>query len=153
MFFRIVPAILLTAALLGCSGSSEPPADVSRAVAAIGYLASARYINISMYSATAEKGTPSEFISFLFSTMGAAERLQPEDPREPKAEGGRRGGPPTWPDGVGFNAMKPDPRGGTQVVLIPDDARGMIIAEGYVDPKGKPVVRQEFEMAKPQRKR
>jgi hypothetical protein len=152
MSFRVVPAFILTVALLGCSGSAEPPAELTRAVAAIGYLASPRYINISMYSATAEKGTPSEFISFLFSTMGAAERLEEEDPRDSKGDGGRRGGPPTWPAGVGFKAMKPDPRSGKQVVLVPDDARGKIIAEGYVDPKGKPVVRQEFDMAKPKKK-
>lgn len=143
--------MLLLALVAGCSNSSAPPADLSAAVAVVGYLAGPRYIGISMYSATAETGTPSEFVSYLFSTMGAAER--PESYRPGEKGEGQRGGPPGWPEGVGFYPLKPNPRGGKQVVIFPDDARGMIIAEGYADPAGKPLLRREFEMAKPVKRR
>ena len=143
--------MLLLALAAGCSSSSVPPPDLSAAVAVAGYLAGPRYINVSMYSATAETGTPSEFVSYLFSTMGAAER--PESYRSDEKDGAQRGGPPGWPEGVGFYPLKPNPRGGKQVVIFPDDARGMIIAEGYVDPAGKPLLRREFEMAKPVKRR
>jgi hypothetical protein len=143
--------MLLLALVAGCSGSSAPPADVSAAVAVVGYFAGPRYINVSMYSATAETGTPSELVSYLFSTMGAAER--PETYRMDEKDSAHRGGPPGWPEGVGFYPLKPNPRGGKQVVIFPDDARGMIIAEGYVNPAEKPVLRSEFEMAKPVKRR
>ncbi len=141
----------LLALLAGCSGSSEPPKDLAQAAAVVGYLASPRYVERSMYSATAETGKPSEFVSYLFSTMGAAER--PETHRPGPDGGGRKGGPPTWPEGVGFHALKPNPRGGRQIVVSPDDAGGKIVAEAYVDPAGKPVLRREFELAKPRKPR
>lgn len=146
--------MLVLALVAGCSSSSAPPADVSAAVAVVGYLAGPRYINVSMYSATAETGTPSEFVSYLFSTMGAAERPESYRPDEKGGAGGaQRGGSPGWPEGVGFYPLKPNPLGGKQVVIFPDDARGMIIAEGYADPAGKPLLRREFEMAKPVKRR
>lgn len=123
------------ALVAGCSNSSAPPADLSAAVAVVGYLAGPRHVGVSMYSATAETGTPSEFVSYLFSTMGAAER--PESYRLDEKDEGQRGGPLGWPEGVGFYPLKPEPRGGKQVVIFPDDARGMTIAEGYADPAGK----------------
>ena len=135
----------------GCSGPPAPPEDLSAAVAVVGYLAGSRYINVSMYSATAETGAPSEFVSYLFSSMGAAERPSSYGPQD--AVKGRSGGPPSWPDGVGFYALKPDPAGGKQVVVSPDDSRGIIIAEGYADPTGKPLLRREFVMAKPVKQR
>jgi hypothetical protein len=92
-------AVFLCVVFPACSGPPEPPAppaDLSHAVAVVGYLASSRYINVSMYSATAETGAPSEFISYLFSSMGAAER--PPSARDEEAGGGgQRGGPPSWP--------------------------------------------------------
>ena len=150
------PHKLLTATLFGlaaaCSGSSEPPPDLVVAVAVVGYLASPRYIEMSMYSATADTGTSSEFVSYLFSDMGASERPEPARP-DVSGGGGKRGGPPTWPEGIGFFPHKPDARGGKQVVVLPDDARRIIVAEGYVDPAAKPVLRREFEMAKPRKPR
>ena len=143
--------IIAFALLVGCSKPAAPPADISAAVAVVGYLAGPRYIGISMYSSTAETGTPSEFVSYLFSSMGAAERPLAYGPEE--TEGGRRGGPPAWPEGVGFYAINPDPRGGKQVVIIPDDSRGLIVAEGYVNPAEQPLLRREFEMTKPVMKR
>ena len=82
--------MLLLSLVAGCSNPSAPPADLSAAVAVVGYLVGPRYIGISMYSATAETGTPSEFVSYLFSTMGAAER--PESYRPDEKGEGRRGG-------------------------------------------------------------
>ena len=152
----IAPPKLFAATLFvlmaACSGSSEPPPDLVAAVAVVGYLASPRYIEISMYSATAETGTPSEFVSYLFSDMGASERSEPARPEE-SGGNGKRGGPPSWPAGIGFYALKPDFRGGRQVVVVPDDARRIIVAEGYVNPAGKPVLRREFAMARPRKPR
>ncbi|MDX2219355.1 MAG: hypothetical protein SF172_10060 [Burkholderiales bacterium] len=143
---RRVIAVIAAVLVAACGKASAPPADLEQAVAVVGYLASSRYINRSMYSATFESGTPSEFISFLFSSMGAAERPEPASTRPPGSSG-----PPAWPDDIGFHALHPNPGGGKQVVVTPDDARGMIIAEGYVDPAKKPVLRREFAMAKPKK--
>ena len=61
--------------------------------------------------------------------------------------------PPLWPEGVSFRALAPDPRAGRQVAILPDDARGMVIAEAYAKPGDKPVLRREFTLAKPAKRR
>ncbi len=149
MSARLVAACLL-AALAACSKPAAPPKELADAVAVVGYLASPRFVNVSAYSATAQKGTPSEFVSYLFSDLGAAELPEPARPGEPQGAG--RGGPPAWPDGVALRPHRPDPRLGRQVVIVPDDARGLVIAEGYADPKAAPVIRREFELAKPRKR-
>ena len=151
MIARSLALALLFAILAACSRPAEPPKDLANAVAVVGYLASPRFVNVSAYSATAEKGTPSEFVSYLFSDLGAAELPEPARPGDPAGAG--RGGPPTWPEGIAIRPLRPDARAGMQVVIVPDDARGMIIAEGYADPSGAPVLRREFELARPRRKR
>ena len=140
-------------ALAACGKTPAPAAapDLERAVGVVGYLASSRYVERSMYSATAEKGTPSEFVEFLFSSMGAAER--PESAPMSEIQQGGRGGPPLWPDGVAFRALAPDPRAGRQVVIVPDDARGVVIAEAFAKAGEKPVLRREFTLAKPAKRR
>lgn len=146
MHRRCAIALMTFLLTTACSRPAEAPADLEQAVAVVGYLSSSRYINRSMYSATFESGKPSEFISFLFSSLGAAERPEPSSARQPGSAG-----PPSWPDDIGFHALSPRAGGGKQVVVLPDDARGKIIAEGYLDPAGKPVIRREFEMAKPRK--
>jgi len=146
---RLLAAFIL-ALLAACSKSAAPPKDLADAVAVVGYLASPRFVNVSAYSATAEKGTPSEFVSYLFSDLGAAELPEPARPGEP--QGGGRGGPPSWPEGIALRPHRPDPRLGKQVVIVPDDARGLVVAEGYLDGKGAPLLRREFELAKPRKR-
>jgi hypothetical protein len=146
MLRRAVFALFTILLASACSRPEPPPADLSQAVAVVGYLASSSYINRSMYSATFETGKPSEFVSYLFSSLGAAERPEPTSSRVPGSSG-----PPSWPDDIGFYAMKPRAGGGKQVVITPDDARGILVAEGYVDPAAKPVLRREFTMATPRK--
>ena len=148
-----IVSVAAFAVLVAACGKGAPPpaADLERAVAVVGYLASSRNVNRSMYAATAESGQPTEFVEFLFSSMGAAER--PESaPMSEIAQPGR-GGPPLWPEGVAFRATAPDARAGRQVVIRPDDARGMVIAEAYAKPGDKPVLRREFALAKPAKRR
>ena len=146
-------AIVSVVVLAAACGRSAPPSapDLESAIGVVGYLASPRYVNRSMYSATAESGTPSEFVEFLFSSMGAAERPESAPISEIAQPG--RGGPPLWPEGVAFRAMAPDARAGRQVVIRPDDARGMVIAEAYAKPGEKPVLQREFSLAKPVKRR
>jgi hypothetical protein len=142
--FFTVAALAFVAA---CSRSSEPPRDIAQAVAVVGYLASEKFVNRSSYSATAEDASPTEFVSYLFSDLGAAELPEPARPGEPGGAG--RGGPPSWPEGVALRPMRPDRREGRQVVVIPDDSRNVVVVEGYLSAMTPPVVRREFVLAKP----
>jgi hypothetical protein len=147
MRFRAVCAVLILVLAAACSRSSEPPRDIAQAVAVVGYLASEKFMNRSAYTATGEDLSPTEFVSYLFSDIGAAELPEPARPGDPVGEG--RGGPPTWPAGVALRPLRPDRREGRQVVVIPDDSRNVIIAEGYLSAMTPPVVRREFVLAKP----
>ena len=117
MIPRILAAALLPALLAACSKPAEPPRDLASAVAVVGYLASPRFVNMSAWSSVAEKGTPSEFVSYLFSDIGAAELPEPVRPGDPAGSG--RGGPPGWPEGIALRSMRPDPRAGKQVGVSP----------------------------------
>ena len=149
---RILAIVFAAFAAAACGKGAPPPAaDLQSAVGVVGYLASSRYVSRSMYSATAETGQPSEFVDFLFSSMGAAERPESAPMSEISQPG--RGGPPLWPEGVAFRALAPDARAGRQVVIRPDDARGLVIAEAYARPGDKPVLQREFTLAKPAKRR
>jgi hypothetical protein len=82
--------------------------------------------------------------------MGAAER---PDVAKTQSRGGSRGGPPTWPEGVDFYAHRPNSRSSKQVIVIPDDARGIVVAEAYASGSSKPLIRKEFTLAKPRKPR
>jgi hypothetical protein len=94
-------------------------------------------------------GTPRQFVSFLFSDIGAAEMplVENSGELEPEEEQSMRAGfMPRWPAGVGMTYSKPNPELGMQVVWKWDDAKRIIILEGYVDPRQPPVIIKESDL-------
>ena len=138
-------ALLLLAA---CGGEAKKaPAELERGVAVVRYFASAKYLNMSMYSATVEDHKPSELISYLFSSMGAAEWPPDEGAGEMSTEQARATRTPLVPGNVRLRPLAPDNAPGLQLVLRPDDARRLIIVDGYTAPNKPPVSTTEVPVA------
>ncbi len=144
----LVTAALICVAVLGCSRSAPKVDDpqLRKAETVARYLTSARHLNKSMYTVSRSSGTPSELVSYLFSTMGAAEWPPSEEDPVGEQEQARAVRMPVMPKGVGFVALYPEPRIMRQLVLRADDAKRELIAEGYTDPAKPPVFVERWPM-------
>lgn len=92
-----------------------------------------------MFPAVLPNGTPRQWVSYYFSTMGSSERLPDEKhATEEDREMARAMRTPLWPAGVAAVHSMPNPSLGKQIVLKWDDARGIVIVEAYLNPSGEP---------------
>ena len=139
--------ILLIGGLLSCSGSSVPP-ELEQAAALVDHFTTPSVLSRSTFPVVLPNGTPKQFVSWLFSGMGTAE--WPLTKEEAMREFGQPGFPgmPTLPDDVEFFHSRPDTGRGKQIVVKWDDVRGIVIVEGYLDPKREPVLLNEYVLPK-----
>jgi hypothetical protein len=149
-------AVWLWLALLlaACSQSTASkldltPPELKQAARVVEYLLEPRHLSRSAFSVAFPECRPSQFVSFMFSTMGTAEwpdseAMAEQDPmlRE-QAEAIRA---PLRPKGVAIIAREPNPASGQQIVVKADDARGVVIVEGYTDPKLQPILTREYKV-------
>jgi hypothetical protein len=144
--FSFVTAISIL--LFSCE-SNKIPEPLERALQTAEQMASKGMLEQSAFYAIFPEGTPSKFVSFLFSDIGAAERPPVEGSGEinpDEQEMHIRGMMPVWPANVGMTYSNPDTGLGMQVVWKWDDAKRMIILEGYVDPTQPPVAIRKTEL-------
>jgi hypothetical protein len=141
----------LASILLGCLGDPAPE-DLRQGASVITSMAAPRHLRQSMFLGLFPDGTPSQFVSFLFSSLGSAEWPDSEssaamDPifREQASAIGM----PLCPDGVAFTDRSPKLELGRQIVVRFDDPRNLLIIEGYVDPAQPPVLTIEREFRVP----
>ena len=143
--FRGVAAAWLAVALLaGCGGGERAPADLRQAAAALKAMSAPRHLSRSAFSAAFPDGTPSQYVSYLFSDMGAAEWPVAMD--ETEAEGMRAARIPVLPPTVRVVALRPDPGAGRQLVVSADDARGVVVVRGYETHDGEPLLEREWSL-------
>jgi hypothetical protein len=144
-----IPAVLavIVFSLTGCD-SSEPP-ELKQAASVIRYLTAPVNLSRSAFWVAYPDGKPSEFVSYMFSTMGLAEWPPRNDEfDEFELEAIRSMGTPLVPSGVSFFPRHRQSGMGTQVVIGYDDARGVVIVEGYGPTGTEPVLRREFTLPK-----
>lgn len=142
----LAPLLALALSLSGCGGGDSAPADLRQAAATIKAMSAPRNLSRSAFSAAFPDGTPSQYVSFLFSTMGSAEMPVAMDEQEAAAM--RAVGMPPIPATVALVARERDPRAGNQLVLGFDDGRGVVIARGYLAEGGEPVLEREWPLPK-----
>jgi hypothetical protein len=148
---RIRAALALATTLVGCLGDPAPE-DLRQGASVIGSMAAPRHLRQSMFLGLFPSGKPSQFVSFLFSTLGTAEWPESERSaaRDPiLGEEAAAIGIPLLPDGVAFTDRSPKSELGRQIVVRFDDPRNLLIIEGYVDPTQPPVLTVEREFRVP----
>jgi hypothetical protein len=141
LFFRFSLFAAASIILFSCT-SDKIPEPLERALQTAEQMASKGMLEQSAFYSIFPEGTPHQFVSFLFSDIGAAERPPVEGSGEINPEDQElvpRGLMPVWPANVGMTHSNPDTALGMQVVWKWDDAQRMIILEGYVDPTQPPV--------------
>jgi hypothetical protein len=133
-------ALVLSGVLAGCGlSSSDVSPKLEQAVRAVRQMTAGRQLPRSAFSAAYDHGTPSEYVSFLFSTLGVAEWPVAMD--EAEAEAMRSAFITPLPDRVLTAAVRPSGPW-PQLVIRGDDTRGLLIALGYEAP-GQPAVLTE----------
>ena len=139
---RTVPLCAFVLFIAACSGgSSDIPPELEKAAAVIEVTLKAGALEQSSFPVVLPGGTPRQFVSWYFSDLGAAERPPSEDDPEAAEIPGIK-----MPLGVSFSHTAPRTGIGKQIVLKWDDARGVVIVEGYVDPAKQPVFVKEFSL-------
>jgi hypothetical protein len=131
--------------LFSCTGNKVPE-PLERAIQAAEQMTSPGMLEKSAFYAIFPNGSPKQFISFIFSDIGASEMPPVEGSGElhPDEEASMRSAyMPIWPAGVKMTHSKPNPSLGMQVVWKWNDAKRTIILEGYSDPEQPPVVVRE----------
>ena len=140
--------VLLSISQLRCSKADE---ELSQAASVITWVIAPANLERSQFAAAFPDCKPSEFVNYFFSTMGASEMPPSEAEAEmdpivrDQAESIRM---PLSPANVAFVSRNPDLKMGKQLVLKFDDARGVVIAEGYIDPNEAPEFVREWKLEK-----
>jgi hypothetical protein len=144
---NLFTVLLLAFALVGCgSGLSGASPELEQAVRAVRHMTAPNQLSRSAFFAAYENGTPSQYVSFLFSDIGAAE--WPVATSADEAEAMRAARIPVFPDNVLLTRDSPSSQAKPQLVIRGDDRRGMIVVEGYKTPGKPPVLREEWALAK-----
>jgi len=132
--------------VLLCSGCGrQPPSDLNDAAKVIQYMMKPSHLARSAFAAAFSDPKPSEFVSYIFSEMGATEWPAADTGAdELEREQMMAMGAPMLPAGVAFVPRMVDPERGRQLVVKFDDSRGVVIVVGYEDPAQVPVFKREW---------
>ncbi len=140
--------LMLPMFFMDWSGGGDYP-QLEKASHVVRYMSAPRQLQRSSFIAFYPEGKPSEFVSWIFSEMGAAEWPPSEwelDPME--REGLRTAGIPIIPKHVRiYSRLKKD--GSKQIVVKADDGRGLLLIEGYLAPEQPPVVTKQWPFKLP----
>ncbi len=134
---EIAVAVMLLAMLTGCSSSNVDP-RLEQGVASMKYMTSKKFLSRSAFSSLYPEQNPSDFVQYIFSTMGSAEWPVAFD--EGEKEQLRSIGVPIMPNNLAIVPNEPDPKNQLQVVVKADDGAGLVIIEAYEQSLDKPVL-------------
>jgi hypothetical protein len=134
--------------LPACSGGPEYP-ELEQAARAVEYLVAPFSAPKTSFFVVLPNGTPKQFVSWFFSTMGAGDWPPVEGTSEFSEEeiaSLRQIGIPFRPNDVNYRHTQPDPAIQKQIVMKWNDADGTVILEGYIDPKQPAVMTRSFKL-------
>lgn len=150
MKIKLSHILSLLAGLLMLSSCADTIApDIKKGVQVVRYMSAKRQILRSSFTVVYPEAKPSDFVDWMFSEIGAAEWPDSEayaelDPTV--REQARSIGAPLIPKDVQIVPLNPKVEMEKQVVVKFDDLRGVIIVEGYLDPKDPPILVQEWQL-------
>jgi hypothetical protein len=139
-------AIVCSFLFLSCSSESDVSPELDQASRSIQWTLVPANLARSTFPVVLPNGTPKQFVSWYFSTLGAAERPGSDIGDEMEREMVASLGAVLVPAGVSILHSKPDTAWGKQVVMKWDDARGVVILEGYLNPRESPALVREIEL-------
>jgi len=143
---KIITALICCICLSACSGEPDPPPELDQAARSIAWSLKPMTLSQSTFPVVLPNGTPKQFVSWYFSTLGSAERPGYDTGDEMEREMANVIGAPLVPMDVAIVHTRPDTAKQKQIVMTWDDSRRLVILEGFLDPQQSPVMRREFEL-------
>ncbi|MDJ1179918.1 hypothetical protein PJF56_13700 [Roseofilum sp. BLCC_M91] len=145
MISRTALGLTLIGALLlgGCEEPADP--EIKQASSAMAQMATPRMLTRSCFYLVYPDGKASEFVSYLFSGLGAAEWPIAFDEMEEEQMKSVRMTP--LPRTVRVSALKREYPEEKELVLIPDDENNQIMAQGYLADETDPTLETEWNLA------
>ncbi len=144
--------VLFTILLLLAGCSTDPNVqDLEKAAKSVEQMVSRFNAPRLSFFVVCPNGTARQFVSWYFSSLGSADWAPTDREGEfdsDELDALRQSGMALRPAGVYYRHSKPDTAVQKQVVLKWDDAEGIVIIEGYVDPNQEPVVTRSFKIPK-----
>jgi len=137
------------AIVVGIACNPFVDAELDQAVRAVGGMTQADRLSQSCYSVLFPNGKPSQFVSYIFSTVGVSEwpltekGVFADDIELEKAWIPRK---PLLPKTVPIVQNKRDPQLKKQLVITFDDEAGYVITEGYLEGQDKPAIIKKWQI-------
>ena len=145
-------SVLISLILLIPACSKDPNVkELEKAANAVEHMVSPFNASRSSFFVVLPNGTPRQFVSWFFSSMGSAEWPPVDEPGEfssDELDAMKSSGIPLLPAGVFLRHSIPDMAVQRQVVLKWDDGEETVILEGYLDPTQAPVFARSFKLPK-----
>jgi hypothetical protein len=149
MYVWVAIGFLLVLPLFYFDFGPKENVELRKGIAAVRYMSAPRQLQRSSFLLAYPNGTSEQFLSWMFSPMGAAEWPPYEDGLEfdPEEEAMiRKTGVLFIPANLVLVPRKPDLEKGRQVMIRAE--RGSLIAEGYENPEEPPVVVKKWSFQK-----
>lgn len=157
------PIVVLTL-LSGCSAESTDP-ELRQAARAMHQMTTRSSLNRSCFYVAYPNGSSADFVDYLFSSLGTAE-WPPGDGKTPpgeelsadeammqeamafEAEQAKAAGRAVLPGTVTISRLERRDSGAKELVLSPGDAKGVVLARGYMPDETEPAFESEWTLAK-----
>ena len=121
--------------------------ELRQAVSVVRHMAQPQHLSRSAFGAVLPHQQPNEWVSYLFSEMGAAEWPMRDDwADDTVVEQHQAIGAPLTPGAGRFVPWKRDRSAGKQLVVAGDDVTGEIELTAFLDPDEEPVWTARFEL-------
>ena len=120
--------------------------NLRQAEKVVRHISSRQHLEESSFANIEGEESPSEFVNWMFSSLGSAEWHVSEDSSEFSADetSAVQKTMPLLPKNVAIVSTRPKFTRGQQVVVKADDRRRVLIAEAYTKPNRKPVFVSEW---------
>ncbi|MGP0630546.1 hypothetical protein ACTRW9_12610 [Nitrospina sp. 32_T5] len=131
---------------------TNPPAypRLEQAVKVVRYLSSPRQVSRSSFSAMFPDQRPTEFVKWMFSTVGKANWPPSENGHGDEVEAAKSLRIPLIPKDTLIVPGQPHlNKAGRQLVIKGDDRRGVLVAEAHFDSRHPPVFTREIPFNPP----
>jgi len=124
-------------------------AELEQAAGAIEQMVSPFQVQRCSFYVVLPNGTPRQFVSWFFSSMGTAEWPPVDEASEfgdDERASMKQAGMLLRPKDVSYRHTNPDPAVRKQIVLKWDDGDGTVILEGYLDPQQPPAMTRRLKL-------
>lgn len=148
--------------MAGCGVEPTDP-ELRQAARAMHQMTTRSILSRSCFYVAYPDGSPSDFVDYLFSPLGAAEwpprdgRTAPGEELSPdqaimretmafEAEQAKAAGLAVLPGSVRISRMQRRDPTAKELVLRPDDSKGVVVATGYMANQSEPVTASEWKL-------